>query len=239
MQLFILFLIFYSVMNVFHVAKKELEPIHEPYKFLNGDVYVVETEAELWIWIGSKSYADDKAVGAWGAKIAEEKNKDLKIKSILEGEEPSKFKEIIEFEVVEGDTPGFLKHFDKKVRKDMRLLQIKENEQGEVDIIEVPVGYQYFKSDDAFVLDAHKDIYIWIGKDSQIKEKYEAGRISRVLEVERKYAPIVYVVEEENEPEGFRDMVFKLGIKDGVLELRETVGKKEEKKEKKWWQFWK
>lgn len=239
MQLFILFLIFYSVMNVFHVAKKELEPIHEPYKFLNGDVYVVETETELWIWIGSKSYADDKAVGAWGAKIAEEKNKDLKIKSILEGEEPSKFKEIIEFEVVEGDTPGFLKHFDKKVRKDMRLLQIKENEQGEVDIIEVPVGYQYFKSDDAFVLDAHKDIYIWIGKDSQIKEKYEAGRISRVLEVERKYAPIVYVVEEENEPEGFRDMVFKLGIKDGVLELRETVGKKEEKKEKKWWQFWK
>jgi len=51
---------------------------------------------------------------------------------------------------------------------------------------------------------------------------------------------MVYVIEEENEPEGFRDMVFKLGIKDGVIELRTTVSKKEEKKqEKKWWQFWK
>jgi hypothetical protein len=226
-------------MKVYHVAKKELELIKEPYKFLNGDVYVVETDTDLWIWIGSKSYADDKAVGAWGAKVAEEKNKDLNIKSVIEGEEPTKFKEIIDFEVVQGDTPGFLKHFEKKVKKDIRLLQVKEDEEGEVDIIEVPVGYQYFKSDDAFVLDANKDIYIWIGKECQIKEKYEAGRISRILETERKFAPIVYVIEEEDEPDGFRDMVFKLGIKDGVLELRSTVSEKTEKKEKKWWQFWK
>ena len=240
MQNIILCLCFNYAMNVFHVSKKELEPLDEPYKFLNGDVYVVETDTELWIWLGSKSYADDKAVGAWGAKIAEEKNKDLKIKSIIEGEEPAKFKELIEFEVVDGDTPGFLKHFEKKIEKDMRLLQIKEDEKGEVDIIDVPVGYQYFKSDDAFVLDAVKDIYIWIGKDCQIKEKYEAGRISRILETRRKFAPIVYVIEEENEPEGFRDMVFKLGIKDGVIELRSTLDKKEEKKSgKRWWQFWK
>ena len=226
-------------MNVFHVSKKELKPIEEPYKFLNGDVYVIETDTELWIWLGSKSYADDKAVGAWGAKIVEEKNKDLKIKAVLEGEEPAKFTEIIDFEVVQGDTPGFLRHFEKKIQKDFRLLQLKEDDKGEVDIIDLPVWYQYFKSDDAFLLDAHKDIYIWIGKESQIKEKYEAGRISRKLEVERKFAPLVYVIEEGNEPEGFRDMVFKLGIKDGVLELRSTVEKKETRRERKWWQFWK
>lgn len=239
MQTIILFLSPNSAMEVFHVSKKKLETLDDPYKFLNGDVYVVETDTELWIWIGSRSYADDKAVGAWGAKLAEEKKKDLKIKSIIEGEEPANFKEIIDFEVVEGDTPGFLKHFEKKIHKDMRLLQLKEDDQGEIDIIDVPVGYQYFKSDDAFLLDANKDIYIWIGKDCQIKEKYEAGRISRKLEVERKFAPMVYVIEEENEPEGFRDMVFKLGIKDRVIELRTTISKKEEKKEKKWYQFWK
>ena len=224
-------------MKVYHVSKKDLIPLNEPYKFLNGDVYVIETNTELWIWLGSKSYADDKAVGSWGAKIAEEKKKDLKIKTILEGEELPNFKEIIEFEVVEGDTPGFLKHFEKKVEKDLRLLQLKEYDKGEVDIIDLPLGYQYFKSDDAFLLDARKDIYIWIGKDCQIKEKYEAGRIARKLEVERKYAPLVYVIEEENEPEGFRDMVFKLGIKDGVIELRTTVSKKETRQEKKWWHF--
>ncbi len=226
-------------MNVFHVSKKELIPLEVPYIFLNGDVYVIETDTELWIWLGSKSYCDDKAVGAWGAKIVEEKKKDLKIKAVLEGEEPAIFTRIIDFEVVEGDTPGFLKHFEKKIQKDMRLLQLREDDKGEVDIIDLPVGYQYFKSDDAFLLDAHEDIYIWIGKESQIKEKYEAGRISRKLEVERKFAPLVYVIEEENEPEGFRNMVFKLGIKDGVLELRSTVEKKEPRREKKWWQFWK
>jgi hypothetical protein len=226
-------------MKVFHVSKKELESLNKPYKFLNGDVYVIETNTELWVWLGSKSYADDKAVGAWAAKIVEEKNKDLQIKTILEGEEPPKFKEVIEFEIAEGDTPGFLKHFEKKIERDLRLLQLKEDDKGEIDVIDLPVGYQYFASDDAFVLDAQKDIYIWIGKDSQIKEKYEAGRIARKLEVERKFAPLVYVIDEDNEPEGFRDMVFKLGIKDGVIELRTTVSKKEERKEKKWYQFWK
>ena len=116
---------------------------------------------------------------------------------------------------------------------------MKENEKGEVEIIDLPVGYQYFKSDDSFLLDAQKDIYIWIGKDSQIKEKYEAGRIARKLEVDRKFAPIVYVIEEDNEPEGFRDMVFKLGIKDGVIELRTTVSKVEKESKRKWWKFWK
>lgn len=225
-------------MKVYHVSKKDLIPIKEPYKFLNGDVYVVETDTEMWIWIGSKSYVDDKTVGAWMARILEQKNQDLKIKTILESEIPTKFTEIVDFEVVEGDTPGFLKHFEKQIQKDLRLLQLREDDKGDVDIIDLPIGYQYFKSDDAFLLDAQMDIYIWIGKDSQIKEKYEAGRISRKLEVERKFAPLVYVIEEENEPEGFRNMVFKLGIKDGVIELRTTVSKKE-KGQKKWWQFWK
>ena len=226
-------------MKVYHVSKRDLITIKEPYKFLNGDVYVVETDTEMWIWLGSKSYVDDKTVGAWMARILEQKNQDLKIKTILEKEEPTKFTEIIDFEVVEGDTPGFLKHLEKQIQKDLRLLQLREDDKGDVDIIDLPIGYQYFKSDDAFLLDAQKDIYIWIGKDSQIKEKYEAGRISRKLETERKFAPLVYVIEEENEPEGFRNMVFKLGIKDGVIELRTTVTKKEKSQEKKWWQFWK
>ena len=102
MEIIIFFKNLNCSMNVFHVSKNELIPLKEPYKFLNGDVYVIETDTELWIWLGSKSYADDKVVGAWGAKIAEEKNKDLKIKSILEGEEPSQFTEIINFEVIEG-----------------------------------------------------------------------------------------------------------------------------------------
>ncbi len=51
-------------MNVFHIVGNELIPISEPYRFLNGDVYVIETESNLWIWLGSKSFADEKFMGS-------------------------------------------------------------------------------------------------------------------------------------------------------------------------------
>lgn len=225
-------------MKVYHVMNRELVPQKEPYKFLNGDVYVVETNQTLWIWIGSKSYADDKAVGAWGAKVVEEQNKNLKLKTIMEGDEPEEFNSLINYEVVVGDTPGFLVHFKKKHQKDFQLLKIEQDETGKLTVKEAPIEYNAFESENAFVLDAYDEIYVWIGKDSQVREKYEAGKISRILDTERKRKPLIYIIEEEQEPEGFRSLVYKIALKDGMMELRRTVDKKEEKK-KKWWQFWK
>ncbi|MCK4844610.1 MAG: hypothetical protein KAS95_02950 [Candidatus Heimdallarchaeota archaeon] len=225
-------------MKVYHIMNKELVPQKEPYKFLNGDVYIVETDQTLWIWIGSKSYADDKAVGAWGAKVVEEQNKNLKIKTIMEGDEPEEFNSFIDYEVVVGDTPGFLVHFKKKHQKDFQLLKIEQDETGKLTIKEAPIEYKAFESENSFVLDAYDEIYVWIGKDSQVREKYEAGKISRILDTERKRKPLIYTIEEEQEPEGFRSLVYKIALKDGMMELRRTVDKKEEKK-KKWWQFWK
>ncbi len=225
-------------MKVYHVMYRELVPQKEPYKFLNGDVYVVETDQTLWIWIGSKSYADDKAVGAWGAKVVEEQNKNLKIKTIMEGDEPEEFNSLINYEVVVGDTPGFLVHLKKKHQKDFRLLKIEQDETGKLNVKEAPIEYKAFESENAFVLDAYDKIYVWIGKNSQVREKYEAGKISRILDTERKRKPLIYTIEEEQEPEGFRSLVYKIALKDGMMELRRTVDKKEERK-KKWWQFWK
>lgn len=225
-------------MKVYHVMNRELVPQKEPYKFLNGDVYVVETDQTLWIWIGSKSYADDKAVGAWGAKVVEEQNKELKLNTIMEGDEPEEFNRLINYEVVVGDTPGFLVHFKKKHQKDFQLLKIEQDETGKLTVKEAPIEYKAFESENTFVLDAYDEIYVWIGKNSQVREKYEAGKISRILDTERKRKPLIYTIEEEQEPEGFRSLVYKIALKDGMMELRRTVDKKEEIK-KKWWQFWK
>jgi len=225
-------------MKVYQVMNRELVPQKEPYKFLNGDVYVVETDQKLWIWIRSKSYADDKAVGAWGAKVVEEQNKDLKLNTIMEGDEPEEFNSLINYEVVIGDTPGFLVHFKKKHQKDFQLLKIEQDETGKLTVKEAPIEYKAFESENAFVLDAYDEIYVWIGKNSQVREKYEVGKISRILDTERKRKPLIYTIEEEQEPEGFRSLVYKIALKDGMMELRRTVDKKEEIK-KKWWQFWK
>ncbi|MCG3216971.1 MAG: hypothetical protein KAS63_09630 [Candidatus Heimdallarchaeota archaeon] len=205
-------------MNVYQVVRKRLVSVKEPFKFLNGDVYLLVTPTTLWIWIGSKSFADDKCVGAWTAKVIEEENKSLEIETVMEGIEPEEFKNLIDFTVVEGDTPGFLKHFVKKADIDYKLLQIKQDDAGEIKTKEVPIKFKNLKSGDTFVLDAWDDIYVWIGKKSQVREKYEAGKIARVLDVERKRTPIVYTIEEGQEPKGFKELVERIAKEDKELE---------------------
>ncbi|MHA1686281.1 MAG: hypothetical protein ACTSYD_07695 [Candidatus Heimdallarchaeaceae archaeon] len=222
-------------MKVYHVVKKELKEIKPPYEFLNGDVYVIESPPDVWIWLGRKSYVDDKTVGAWAAKVIESKNRDLTIHTVSEGDEPAEFKELIEFTVKEGDTPGFLKHIDIEPDIDYRLLRVFQDESGEIQTEEVEIDIDSFKSNDAYVFDAWDTIYVWIGKDSQIREKYEAGRIARKLDVERKREPLVYTIEEGSEPPNFREFVEKIWRRDIMREMR----RKPKKAKKKWWQFWK
>ena len=205
-------------MNVYHVVRKRLKAIKEPYKFLNGDVYLIVTPTHIWIWLGSKSYCDDKAVGAWTAKVVEEDNKDLIIKTVMDGDEPPEFKELVDYKVVEGDTPGFLKHFELKADIDYKLLQIIQKTDGTITTKEVPIKYKNFKSGDSFVLDAYDEIYVWIGKKSQVKEKYEAGKIARVLDVERKRRPVVFTFDEDQEPKGFKNLVERISQKDKEFE---------------------
>lgn len=222
-------------MKVYHVVKKELKEIKPPYEFLNGDVYVIESPPDVWIWLGSKSYVDDKTVGAWAAKVIESKDHDLTIHTVSEGDEPAEFKELIEFTVKEGDTPGFLKHIDIEPDIDYRLLRVFQDESGEIQTEEVEIDIDSFNSNDAYVFDAWDTIYVWIGKDSQIREKYEAGRIARKLDVERKREPLVYTIEEGSEPPNFREFVEKIWRRDIMREMR----RKPKKTKKKWWQFWK
>jgi hypothetical protein len=201
-------------MNVYQVIRKRLKQVKEPYKFLNGDVYLVVTPTHIWIWLGSKSYCDDKAVGAWTEKVIEEDNTSLEIDTVMDGDEPQEFKDLITFEVLEGDTPGFLKHFDKKVDIDYKLLKIQQDSDGLIKTSVVPIKKKSFKSGDSFVLDAWDELYVWIGKKSQVKEKYEAGRISRALDVERKRTPVIYTMDEGQEPKGFWDIVERIQKED-------------------------
>ncbi|NPD90037.1 MAG: hypothetical protein HGN29_15090 [Asgard group archaeon] len=201
-------------MNVYQVVRKELKRLSEPYTFLNGDVYLVITPTNIWIWLGSKSYCDDRAVGAWLSKVIEEDQKELLIKTVMEGEEPQEFRDLMQFQVKEGDTPGFLKHFEKKEDVDYRLLQIIQKAEGMIETKEIPIKYKSLKSGDSFVLDAWDEIYVWIGKKSQVREKYEAGKIARALDVERKRRPVVYTIDEQDEPKNFKEVVERIAKED-------------------------
>ena len=210
------------MVKVFHVQGKKLKPLNEPYTFLNGDVYLVDASdlpaKKVYVWLGSKAYADDRAVGAWAAKVLDTKDPDIDIDSEVEGRESSDFRELITFSVKEGDTPGFLKHIDKTKKITYNLFHVYDaditdgSSSDDIEIKPVPLSKDSLKSDDVYVLDGGDDIYVWIGKSCQVGEKAAGNRLARKLDVERKRTPMVYTINEGEEPEGFFELLREAAV---------------------------
>jgi hypothetical protein len=205
-------------MKVFHIEGKELKAMSEPYTFLNGDVYVVHApeKEKVYVWLGAKSCVDEKGVGAWGAKMLDFKDPDLDIDTEVEGQESSHFKETVNFTVVEGDTPGFLKHVEVNAEDiDYSMYQVYDadiadgSSTDDIVIKNVDMNRSSLKSGDVFVLDAYHSLFVWIGKESQVGEKAAGNRLARMFDVDRDRSPMIYAIKEGSEPPEF----FKL-IKD-------------------------
>ena len=220
--------------KVMHVQGKKLKEVKPPYQFLNGDVYVIDDskkadgsnkdpneKPKVYIWLGSKAYADDRGVGAWAAKQLDMKNEAIDIDTEVEGKESSEFKSLINYKVVEGDTPGFLKHVEVNYQDvDYAMFRVWDTDLSDgsstddIEIKEVPISKNSLKSDDAFVIDGWDTLYVWVGKDSQVGERMAADRLARKFDVDRKRMPIVYTIYEGQEPKGFYDFLKDLEKKD-------------------------
>ena len=218
---------------------KEIESDDEV-TFLNGDVYLIDAtdvNNKIYIWLGSKSSVDEKGVGAY---VSHRIDQDLKkghadIDTVVEGEEPPEFLQIVKFKVKEGNTPGFLKHVDLTKKKEYKLYRITRDESSEIRKETVKIHEKSLDSGDTFVLDAHEIVYIWIGKNSNVVEKYMAGRLGREIDVDRKRVPLVYTIEEGNEPPHFFELL------DTLSKAKEEVSKPGKKKKKSFWdklKFW-
>jgi len=230
-------------MNIYHVERSGLKQLEEPYKFFNCDIYAVEEDSNFWIWLGSKSNVDGKRIVAWASTLFQEQNKKFNIKITKELEEPPEFKKNLVYEVVEGITPCFLKFMQKKIELDYHLYKVKRDEKGDLKILETTIDYNVFKSDEIFVIDGEKEIFVWIGKRSTLDEEQDVEKILQQIEKGRKYNPIVFRIKQEEEPEGFNEFVTKIAYHKNVLGLRKVIQSpkeeekqltKEEKKKKKW-----
>ncbi|MFX1514974.1 MAG: hypothetical protein ACFFC6_01605 [Promethearchaeota archaeon] len=211
-------------MHVLHVKGKELEEINAPYEFLNGDVYVVDNsdvsvglKKKVYIWLGSQAFADDRAVGAWAAKCLDLEDEEIDIDTEVEGNESEEFKGLLDFVVVTGDTPGFLKHVEvNKEDISYALYRIRDidltdgSSSDDIMIENVPLKQESFLSDDVFVLDAYHDLYVWVGAQSQVGEKAAGNRLVRKFDVARERNPMVYTISEGYEPKGFFELVNQL-----------------------------
>ncbi len=217
-------------MRILHVQGKNLVEVSPPYEFLNGDVYIVDNsdvsaglKKRVFIWLGSQAFADDRAVGAWAAKQLDLEDEEIDIDTEAEGNESEEFKGLLDFVVVTGDTPGFLKHVEvNKEEISYALYRIRDSDltdgssSDDIVIENVPLKQESFVSDDVFVLDAYHDLYVWIGSSSQVGEKAAGNRLVRKLDVARERNPMIYTIGEGYEPEGFFELVNELAESDDV-----------------------
>jgi hypothetical protein len=230
-------------MKVFSIFRNKLLEIKKPYFFEDGSVFIVETNEIIWIWVGSKSYAEKTSLKSWvkAILVTEVKKKDIKI--IFEGKEPKDFKKILDYKIKKKTSPAFLKDIDSKTIEDYTLLKILKNKKGVLTTMNLDVDYKEFKSEDTLILDLEDEIFIWYGKKSHKEEKEEALKMARKIINERKKPILIYNIEETKEPLRFSSMVYQMGIRDGIIEFRkmfkEKHEKEEAKEEKKWWEFWK
>ena len=244
-------------MKVFHVKGKDLKEVREPYEFLDGDVYLIDnsmaTPKKVFVWLGERSGADEKAVGAWAAKVLDMKDEEIDIDTEPQGSESDTFKGLVPFNVKTGDTPGFLRHVDMN-RKDytFALFRIRDvdladgSSSDDIVIEKVPIHKDSLVSDDVFVLDGGENLFVWVGSQSQVGEKVAGDRLARKFDVERKRTPMIYHIR-EGEPEELEFLgIMKELAKRPEAKADERPKKVKEdaaqvdlkKKKKPFWKFW-
>ncbi len=233
-------------MKIFHVQGKTLKEMSSPCEFMNGDVYLVDntgtSENTVYVWLGSKAYADDRGVGAWAARKLDLDDPSVTIKAEVEGDESDAFKKLVKYKVIEGDTPGFLKHVEiNAVDVEYGLFRVYDaditdgSSSDDIVVEQKPIKKAELKSDDVFVLDGFQDLFVWIGKNSQVGEKVAGQRLARKFDVERKRTPMVYTIREGEEPPEFFELLDQLS-KTSVKKRKEEDPAKSADKKKGFWQ---
>jgi hypothetical protein len=167
--------------------------------FSTGDVYLLDAESTIYVWIGSKCSVDEKTTGAASArKLDQERGGAAKIITVDQGQETQDFlksvanmgaMKIVEQniaktmlkDVVTGDWAHFAEH--KNV-----LYRISSEEFGDINamkMVQVPFSKDQLDSEDCFIADLGTKVYVWQGAACNVKEKVKSGQWARQIDAER------------------------------------------------------
>ncbi|MCY3411343.1 MAG: hypothetical protein INQ03_06875 [Candidatus Heimdallarchaeota archaeon] len=242
---------------VLHVKGQDMERVKskkDRYTFLDGDVYVIDNDDEIFIWRGKDCGVDEQTSGAWVANQLDntERGGEPKVYSCLQGEEPEELLKIIEFDVVDGDTPGFLRtaKLDMVEYKLFRVFTKQETAQlDEAYVEEVKLDRGSLKSEDVYVLDGNGQLWMWVGEKANREERFEGQKLMQEIDSERNFLPLQYTIYEgeggktESAFYEFIEVAKKKGKEVSVEDKRELQyrpeGEEVSVEEKKpWWKFW-
>ena len=150
----------------YHVQKGQLVRVPNEYlnEFGTGDVYLVDTGAIIYLWVGKKSTVDEKFIGAVTSVWKDQDRKGAaKLVTVDEGDEPKAFLNLFEgkIKVTDQDTEGILKRVALKQRE-FKLFRIHIEKDLHL-FYEVPREKKSLTSDDVYILDTYNQIYVWRG----------------------------------------------------------------------------
>jgi len=196
------------------VNKGSLEKISKPV-FSMGDVYVVDDDKTIYVWIGSKASVDEKTAGAAQARtLDQQRGGAAKIITVDENQEPSAFLKLI-------NPMGAMKVVEKNIAKTLlkdvstgdwagfeewkNILYRVSSEEFEginaMKMIQVPFTKDTLASEDCFVADLGNKVYIWQGRTCNVKEKVKAGQWARNIDYERAGSQNEQIFEEGDDSE--------------------------------------
>jgi hypothetical protein len=222
--------------------------------FTTGDVYLIVDKPgeKIYIWIGSKSSADEKGAAAVEARRIDDSdifNGKAKIITYDEGDEKPELLALLKN----------LKILDKNLATTMlkdvttgefafesdhinALYRISSEEFDGINAIkykQVPFKESSLDSEDCFIADLGVDIWVWQGKESNVKEKVKAIQFAREFDIDRAGAQRPVVFMEGDDDKQFLD-IFKgilpkseSRVKDIKLEHSERIKAQNSKKVKK------
>jgi len=201
-------------MKLFLVDQGNLKEISKPI-FSMGDVYVVDDDKTIYVWIGSKASVDEKTAGAAQARtLDQQRGGAAKIITVDENQEPNTFLKLI-------NPMGAMKVVEKNIAKTLlkdvstgdwagfeewkNILYRVSSEEFEginaMKMIQVPFTKDSLESEDCFVADLGNKVYIWQGRVCNVKEKVKAGQWARHIDFERAGSQNEQIFEEGDDSE--------------------------------------
>lgn len=192
--------------------------------FSSGDVYLLDDERTIYVWIGNKCSVDEKTAGAAQARsLDQQRGGAAKIITVDQGQESGEFMKIINplgaMKVVEKNyaktllkdvTTGDFAQFNEWKNVLYRVSSEEFEDINAMKMIQVPFKKESLASEDCFVADLGNKVYIWQGNACSVTEKVKAGQWARNIDADRAGLQQETIFEEGDDAE------FKAALERGV-----------------------